>query len=93
MKNIYKKKKKILIKINNRKKIDIKYISLKDKFKYANKKYDATIIEKKQKDNIRDFLKFDENILNDNIGYIGNSAYILDFLIFSRKEKLQFHKE
>ena len=93
MKNIYKKKKKILIKINNRKKIDIKYISLKDKFKYANKKYDATIIEKKQKDNIRDFLKFDENILNDNIGYIGNSAYILDFLSFSRKEKLQFHKE
>ena len=79
--NYLKNEKQILIKINNGKKIDIKYISLKDKFKYTNKKYDVTIIEiDKKLDKINEFLEFDENILNDTKGYIGNSIYTLHFL-------------
>ena len=78
--NYLKNEKQILIKINNGKKIVPKYISLKDKFKYTNKKYDVTIIEiDKKLDKINEFLEFDENILNDTKSYIGNSIYTLHY--------------
>jgi hypothetical protein len=35
--------------------------------KYTNKEYDITIIEIKEKDNIKNYLELDDNILNDLI--------------------------
>ena len=73
------KEKYLYLKFNNDK--IMKKIDLKDRFIYTNEKYDATIIEiNEEKDNIHDFLEFDDNILNDpGIGYIGNSVYILHY--------------
>ena len=83
-KNINENKEKLLIMIKeeNMEKI----IDLNDRLKYTNKEYDITIIEIKEKDNINNYLKFDEIILNDiikdnnkNIEYIDKTIYIIQY--------------
>ena len=45
--------------------------------KYTNKEYDITIIELKEKDNIKNYLELDDNIINDlNEEYIDKTIYI-----------------
>ena len=74
--------------MNNGKSINIMPKSLKNKFKVTNKKYDVTIIEIKQNiDGVKDYLEFDESILNDPISYIGNSIYLLHYPTQFAKDK------
>ena len=48
---------------------------------YFNKEYDITIIELREEDNIKDYLKLDDNLFQDNseINYKDNSIYILNY--------------
>ena len=70
---------KITISINNGS--EIKEISLNNRIKYTNQKYDITIIEIKPDDNINDYLELDENIMKEgnNISYVKNSIYIIQY--------------
>ena len=45
---------------------------------YFNKEYDITIIELREEDNIKDYLKLDNNLFQDNseINYKDKSIYI-----------------
>ena len=65
----------------------LKKIELNDRKKYTNEEYDITIIEIKEKDNIKEYLEIDENIMNEgyNIIYIKQSIYLLQYL---NEEKL-----
>ena len=53
---------------------------------YFNKEYDITILEIREKDNIKDYLELDDNLFQDNIeiNYKNESIYILHYL--SEKE-------
>ena len=66
---------------------NIKELNLKDRIKYANKKYDTTIIEIKAEDNISDFLELDDIIVDDiildnnkNKILVDESIYILEYV-------------
>ena len=68
-----------------------KTIKIKDKVIYTNEEYDITIIEvNKEKEDIKDYLEFDENIFNeDNIDeYLGNSIYLLQYPTYGNNQKL-----
>ena len=57
--------------------LDFKKINLNNRMKYTNKEYDITIIELKEKDNIKNYLELDDNIINDlNEEYIDKTIYI-----------------
>ena len=63
-----------------------KIINLDNRLKYTNEKYDVTIIEIKEEDNIQNFLELDEIILKDilfddnhNKEYEKKSMYILQY--------------
>jgi len=70
---------KIIISINNDK--EIKEIELNNRIIYTNEKYDITIIEIKEKDNINNYLELDDNVMkkDSNILYVNNSIYILQY--------------
>ena len=69
------KEDKIIIKIKEEKESLI--INLNNRIKYTNKEYDITIIELKEKDNIKNYLELDDNIINDlNEEYIDKTIYI-----------------
>ena len=85
---LYKENAKISIKIKGDKKL--KELNLNNRIKYTNKKYDITIIEIKEKDEIKDYLELDDKIINDiknnnneneeneeNEEYIGETIYII----------------
>ena len=81
---LYPKNSKIQIKIKEEN--DIKILDLDNRLKYANKEYDITIIEIKDKDNINNFLELDDNImmgiLNNNIRneeYIDETIYLIHY--------------
>ena len=66
---------------------NVKELNLKDRIKYANKKYDTTIIEIKAEDNISDFLELDDIIVDDIISgknknevFIEENIYILEYV-------------
>ena len=67
---------------------DNKYIDiiLKERIKYTNEEYDITIIEINEKDEIKNFLEIDEEIMKEgaNKSYINESIYTLQY----PKEKL-----
>ena len=64
-------------------------INFNNIFKYTNKEYHITIIEiKEEKDNIYKFIELDENILDDTIGYVGNSIYTLHYPSNFGKDKV-----
>ena len=78
------------IKTNTSIKINIKgseiNINLKDRIIFPNKEYDTTIIEIKESDNIKYFLKLHEKIINDiiknkneNYDFIGKTIYITHY--------------
>ena len=48
---------------------------------YFNEEYDITLIELKEKDNIKHYLELDENLLKDNqdIIYVDKSIYVLQY--------------
>ena len=61
-------------------------INLKDRIIFPNKEYDTTIIEIKESDNIKYFLKLHEKIINDiiknkneNYDFIGKTIYITHY--------------
>jgi len=64
---------------------DIKKINLHNREKYTNKEYDVTIIELKEKDDIKNYLVLDDTIINginDNIRnkeYLKQTIYILQY--------------
>ena len=67
---LYKKEESISIFIlkEEEKKLDhdeIKLVDLNNRIKYTNKKYDITIIEIKEQDNIKNYLELDDNIIDD----------------------------
>ena len=69
------KEDKIIIKIKEEK--ESRIINLNNRMKYTNKEYDITIIELKEKDNIKNYLELDDNIINDlNEEYIDKTIYI-----------------
>ena len=75
---------KIKIKIKEEKQIRI--MSLNGRKKYTSKKYDVTIIEIKEKDNLNNYLELDEYILNSSINddnlneeYIDETIYIIQY--------------
>ena len=64
----------------------IKNICLDNRMKYTNEKYDITIIELKEKDEIKNYLELDDviikNILNNqnyNIEYLDETIYIIQY--------------
>ena len=66
---------------------NVKELNLKDRIKYANKKYDTTIIEIKAEDNISDFLELDDIIVDDIISdknkneiFVDENIYILEYV-------------
>ena len=66
---------------------NVKELNLKDRIKYANKKYDTTIIELKAEDNISDFLELDDIIVDDIISdknkneiFVDENIYILEYV-------------
>ena len=65
-----------------------KITDLKDRIKYTNEEYDITIIEIKEKDNIKNYLKLGEDIIDDIINnnkknktnkFIDKIMYILQY--------------
>ena len=85
---LYNKNAKISIKIKENK--GEKILSLNDRKKYTNEKFDITIIEIKEKDQIKNFLELDDNIIdniinnydndeNDNGDYIDETIYIIQY--------------
>ena len=61
-------------------------INLNNRKKYTDEKYDITIIELKEKDNIKNFLDLDEKIIyniinnsNENDEYIDETVYIIQY--------------
>ena len=70
-------KKNITINYNNK----FIEIELENRKKYTNKEYDITIIEIKEKDNIKDYLEIDEMIMKEgsNKKYIKESIYVLQY--------------
>ena len=62
---LYKKDTKIIIHIKE--KNEEKVLNLNDRMKYTNVDYDITIIEIKEIDDIKDYLKLDNNIIKDII--------------------------
>ena len=75
------------IEINIKKENKPKEIDLSDRLKYTNIEYDITIIEIKEKDNIKNFLELDDYIKNDILEnnnnnyyqYIDKTIYIIQF--------------
>ena len=84
---LFKENARISIKIKGNKKS--KELNLNNRIKYTNKKYDITIIEIKEKDEIKDYLELDDKIINDIINnnneneeneeYIGGTIYIIQY--------------
>ena len=71
------KEENLLISINNKQ----KNIELKNRNKYTNVKFDVTIIEIKNNDNINSYLELDDNILENisNVQYIKDNIYIIQY--------------
>lgn len=81
--------KEIIIKLCDFNKIITHKINFNNSFKYTNKEYDITIIEiKEEKDNIYKFIELDENILDNTIGYVGNTIYTLHYPSNFGKDKV-----
>ena len=65
-------KKDSKISIKTHKNISFKSLNLNDRKKYINKDYDITIIEIKAQDNIKNYLKINDNIINDVLDEVDN---------------------
>ena len=81
---LYKKDGKI--KIDIKEENEIKEIGLNNRMKYTNEEYDITIIEIKEKDNIKNYLELDDIIMNDILNnnnkkkeYINETIYKIQY--------------
>ena len=81
---LYKNNEEIHLNIKGEK--DIKTINLNNRLKYTNKDQDITIIEIKKEDNINNYLKLDDQIIddilnesNENKDYIDKTVYIIQY--------------
>ena len=63
---------KAQIEIDIKKETKIKILNPKDRINYTKKKYDITIIELKESDEINDFLELDDKLIDDIINDINN---------------------
>ena len=79
-------KKDAIISINIKTEKDIKKINLNNRMKYTNNDYDITIIEIKEKDNIKSYLNLDNKIIDDIINndnknneYKDKTMYIIQY--------------
>ena len=66
--------------------LNTKYLNFNDRIKYTNEEYDTTIIEIKEKDDIKNFLEIDEKIIDDIINnknkndkFKDESIYIIQY--------------
>ena len=75
-KSLYNKNTNIKIDIEEEK--ESKIIDLKDRIKYTNKKFDITIIELKEKDNINNYLDLDDYIMNDILDENDKTQKLID---------------
>ena len=75
-----KENKKITVSKNDDKEVLVIHLEVKRK-KYFNKKYDITAKEIKEKDKVKEYLDFDDNILKNNEQkyYKEKSIYILHY--------------
>ena len=75
----------IVIELDIKEEKEIKKINLNNRMKYTNKEYDSTIIELKEEDNIKNYLKLDEKILNginndfNGKDYLDKTSYIIQY--------------
>ena len=79
-KSLYNEDTKIKIDIEEEK--DSKIIDLKTRIKYTSEKYDITIIELKEKDNINNYLDLDDCIMNDILDNIDKTQKLVDKTIY-----------
>ena len=82
--SLYKENTEIIVDIKEEN--EIKKINLNNRIKYINEEYDITIIEIKEKDNIKNYLELDDIIMNDilydenkNKEYIYKTIYIIQY--------------
>ena len=75
-----------LISLDIKENKDLMKINLNDRLKYTSEEYDTTIIEIKEKDNIKNFLELDDNIIkdiiendNENKDFIDKTVYIIQY--------------
>ena len=70
--------------INIKDEKEMKLLNLEDRLIYLSKKYNTTIIEIKEEDNINNFIELDKNMLNDkvndNIKYLNETIYIIQYI-------------
>ena len=66
-------KKNMKIEINIKEEKKAKVINLNDRMNYTNEEYDITIIEIKEKDNIKSYLNLDNKIIDDIINNDNNN--------------------
>jgi len=81
---LYKENSKILLRIKDEQKE--KEIYLNKRIKYTNQNFDITIIEIKDKDEIKNYLELDDKIINDiinneneNYEYVDETLYIIHY--------------
>ena len=79
-------KKNMKIEINIKEEKKAKVINLNDRMNYTNEEYDITIIEIKEKDNIKSYLNLDNKIIDDIINndnknneYEDKTMYIIQY--------------
>ena len=69
--------------INIEEEENIKYINLKNRMRYTDKEDDITIIEIKEKDNIKNYLELDDKIINDILNDSNKNKNYIDEVIYT----------
>ena len=69
--------------INIEEEENIKYINLKNRMRYTDKEDDITIIEIKEKDNIKNYLELDDKIINNILNDSNKNKNYIDEIIYT----------
>ena len=76
------KKKDAVIPIDIEEEPNTKYLNLNNRIKYTSEKYDTTIIELKENDDIKNYLKLDDKIIEDIINSINKNDKYKDETVY-----------
>ena len=76
------KKKDAVIPIDIEEEPNTKYLNLNNRIKYTSEKYDTTIIELKENDDIKNYLKLDDKIMEDIINSINKNDKYKDETVY-----------
>ena len=76
------KKKDAVIPIDIEEEPNTKYLNLNNRIKYTSEKYDTTIIELKENDDIKNYLKLDDKIMEDIINNINKNDKYKDETVY-----------